>query len=397
MARHIVTGIDVGTQAIRIVVADFSKSDSSPRILAMVERPSFGMTHGYVSHPDDAIQSIRRAKAEAEQKANCRIKRAILSIGGETLSTFESSGSIAIARADGEITELDLKRVLLESEENIKNSTNYRIIHNIPLGYRLDNKPLPARPQGLKGSVLEVSSVFVAALEQHLGDLINAVESAGMQVDDCIAAPIAASIAALSKRQKAVGCLLADIGAETVSMTVFEDHLPIFMKTFPVGSSNITNDIALGFKISLEESNSIKHNPEASPYARAKLDEIITARLVDIFELMQATLKKINRSELLPAGAVIVGGGSRVGNIEHVAREILNIPAQLAPPLIMRSVTSGKGGKGAEGRFSADPVWATAYGLCLIGSDPGATQSAGIRMVNTTKNKVFEWLRQFLP
>ncbi|MBI1975758.1 MAG: pilus assembly protein PilM [Candidatus Vogelbacteria bacterium] len=397
MARTIVTGIDVGTQTIRVVVAEFSSGDSSPRVLAMVERPSFGLKHGYITHHDDAVQCIRRAKAEAEQKSHRRIRNAFLSVGGETLTTLESSGSIAIARADGEITDLDLERVLLESEQNIKDNLNYRIIHSIPLAYKLDGKPLPARPRGLKGSVLEVSSVFVAALEQHLEDLISAVVGAGVQVNDCIAAPIAASIATLSKRQKAVGCLLADIGAETVSMTIFEDSLPIFMKIFPVGGSDITNDIALGFKISLEESNHLKHNPDNSSYLRAKIDDIMTARLVDIFELIQASLKKIDRSGLLPAGAVILGGSSRIAGIEEIARKVLNIPAQLAPPIVLKASSDSKRQKESPGRATADPVWATAYGLCLVGNDPDSVKMPGQRVFQDILDKLFGWSRQFLP
>lgn len=403
MARHIVTGIDVGTQAVRVAVAEFSRGEAVPRILAMVERPSQGLKHGYISDFDDAVQSIRRAKAEAEQRARTRIRHAFLSVGGETLSSLESSGSIAISRADSEITDLDLQRVLLESEENLKGGLNYRVIHSIPLSYKLDGKPLPARPKGLKGSVLEVSSVFLVALEQHLEDLIAAVEGAGIQVDDVIAAPIAASIAALSKRQKAVGCLLIDIGAETVSMTVFEDHLPVFVKTFPVGGSDITNDIALGFKISLEESGHLKHNPETAPPPRTRLEEIIAARLEDIFEIIQATLKKINRSELLPAGAIILGGGSRAGDAAATARTILNIPAELAPPIQLRTLV-GKNGKeslaslpAGKAGIAADPTWATAYGLCLIGNNPDNIRSPGVKIIEQTKNKFFEWFRQFLP
>jgi cell division protein FtsA len=89
-------------------------------------------------------------------------------------------------------------------------------------------------------------------------DLVAAVEEAGLEVEDVVAAPLAASFIALSKMQKRVGCVLANIGAETLSIIVFEDNTPTSIKVFPVGAADITNDMALGLRISPEEAEQLK-------------------------------------------------------------------------------------------------------------------------------------------
>jgi len=151
------------------------------------------------------------------------------------------------------------------------------------------------KPQGMRGTKLEVESLFITTFEQHLNDLVTAIENTGIAVEDIMASSLAASFVMLTKAQKRAGCVLANIGAETVSIVVFENSTPISIKVFPLGSNDITNDIALGLKIPLEEAEKIKRGGMSSAnYSKRKLDEIIAARLTDIFELIQAHLKRFN-------------------------------------------------------------------------------------------------------
>ena len=142
-----------------------------------------------------------------------------------------------------------------------------------------------------------------------------------------MASPLAGSLVMLSKAQKRAGCVLANIGAETVSIVVFENNTPVSLKVFPIGSSDITNDIALGLKIPLEEAEKIKRGGMSdAAYSKRKLDEIISSRLTDIFELIDAHLKKHNRDGLLPAGIIITGGGSSITSVQDLARAALRLP-----------------------------------------------------------------------
>ena len=166
-------------------------------------------------------------------------------------------------------------------------------------------------------------TLLVTSLEQHLNDLVSAIENTGILVDDVMASPLAASLVMLSKTQKRAGCVLANIGAETVSIAVFENSIPISLKVFPLGSGDITNDIAIGLKIPLEEAERVKRGFTSNTnISKRKLDEIISARLSDMFGLIEAHLKSIKRNGLLPAGIIITGGGSGIADIEDLAKSL---------------------------------------------------------------------------
>jgi cell division protein FtsA len=265
-----------------------------------------------------------------------------------------------VTRADQEITDIDAEQAVLVAEESIPSALmqNRKIIYSIPILWKVDGKQVLGRVVGLKGIKLETKTLFVSCIESHLDDLVEAVEAAGVNVIDVVASPIAASFVTLSKSQKIAGCVLANIGAETVSIVVFENNIPISLEVFPIGGSDITN--ALGLKISLEEAESIKMGGvTATSYSRKKLEDIISARLGDIFELIETHLKKNGKSGILPAGIIITGGSSSIGPIEDLARSYLRLPSRIA------SLNIG------NGKFQVkDSSWSVAYGLCIISNLP---------------------------
>lgn len=386
MKERVIVGIDVGTYQIKVVVAKDvpGAPGAMPQIIATGFAESRGLRNGYVVNDQDATRSIQSAIFQAEKIAGFPLKRAYLAISSVGLDEMYSHGEIITSRADSEVTDTDTDKVLEDSEERIEEHIpNRRVLHDIPLSYTLDGERVLGRPHGRRGTKLEVDALFVTVIEQHVNDLINAVEAAGVAVEDVIASPLAASFVAVSKAQKRAGSLLVNLGAETLSLAVFENNLPLSLKVFPVGSNDITNDIALGLKIPLEEAERVKRGGGTS-YPKRKLEEIVASRLADMFELVDAHLKKIRRDGLLPAGVVITGGGANLQGIEEAARIALRLPARTF------FLDPGQNGK------VKDPLWTVAYGLCVWGASDQVERS-GIGMVKTTKNSLMKWLSQFLP
>ena len=260
MARHIAVGIDIGTYQIKVVIAEAGVPRDTPRILGVGVADTKGLRHGYIMHPNEAIESIRGAIVQAEETSGHKITKAFVSIGGIGLSHIISTGSVSITRADAEITDLDIKKVIELSQQDIPQSLsiNKKIIHAIPLAYKIDSKPVLGRPVGMKGVKLEVRTLSVTCLEHHLNELIQVIEELGIEVSDVMASPFASSLVMLNKTQKIAGCVLANIGSDTVSIVIYENNMPISLEVFPIGSNDITNDIALGLKVSLEEAENIK-------------------------------------------------------------------------------------------------------------------------------------------
>ncbi len=389
MSEHIITGIDVGTYQVKVAIVRVPKSRDErilPQIIGTGFAESRGLRNGYIINEADVVRSIRSAVAQAEKAAGVSVKKAYLSIGSIGLDEMVATGEIITSRADSEITNIDIEKAQADSEERIADHIpNRKVIHAIPLRYRIDGEEVLGKPQGMKGTKLEVDTLFITTFEQHLNDLIGAVERTGVYVEDVMASPLAASFVILSKTQRRAGCIMANIGAETVSVVVFEDLTPISLKVFPIGANDITNDIALGLKITLEEAEKIKRGGiTGTTFPKKKLEEIINARLSDIFELIDLHLKKIKKDGLLPAGIILTGGGSTTLGIQDLARTALNLPARIATLEV---------GKNTKVR---DASWAVAYGLCMIGASDGE-ESTAIGIAKATKRNILDWLSQFLP
>src|SRR3989344_4887954 len=235
MLRNITVGIDIGTYQVKVVVAELVKNQGdgnakfSTRIIGTGLGESKGMRHGYIINGAKVTQSIKTAVALAEKTSGVKIHKAFVAIGGIGLQGVTSTATTVISRADLEITELDIENIDEECEEGIPPALiqNRRILHSIPLSYKIDGKPVLAKtPLGMKGSKLEVKMLFVTCLDPHLNDLLQAVDESGIEVIDVMASPIAASFVTLSKQQKMAGAVLANIGAETISIVVFENNRP---------------------------------------------------------------------------------------------------------------------------------------------------------------------------
>lgn len=388
MADSTVVGIDIGTYQIKVVVVRQPRRGSEralPQIIGTGFAESRGMRHGYIVNEADVAKSVRQAVQEAEKNSGTLIKRAYISVGGIGLDEVHSHGEVITSRADSIITDADIAKALEDSEERVQDRIpNRKIIHAIPLTYHVDGEKVLGRAEGMHGTKLEVDSMFITCFEQHLNDIVSTIESLGIHVDDVMASPLAGSLVMLTKAQKRAGCVLANIGAETVSTVVFENGVPVSLKVFPIGSTDITNDIALGLKIPLEEAERIKRGAGGANYSKRKLDEIVAARLTDIFELIDAHLKKIKRDGLLPAGIVITGGGSGITTIQDLARASLRLPSRIA------TLDPGQNGK------VRDASWAVAYGLCMWGVSE-AGEDTGIRIAKKTGNALLNWFKQFLP
>jgi cell division protein FtsA len=241
----------------------------------------------------------------------------------------------------------------------------------------------------MKGARIAVETFFITCLERHVHDIVSAVEEAGIEVEDVAASPLAASFVALHKMQKRVGCVLVNIGSETLSIIVFEDSIPISIRVFPVGGTDITNDLALGLRISPEEAEQLKSGAVlGSTFPKRKIDDLIAKRVSDMFKLVEAHLKKIGKNELLPAGVIISGGGSAVHTMSDLAKTVLHLPSRYASLA-----------EGPNSRIELkDGSWAVAYGLTIW----GFTQGSGFEgerggSMRDMLQGFWRWFKKFLP
>ncbi len=358
MARQFYTGIDIGTYHVKVVIAAPGENPDLPlTILGTGTSSSRGLRHGYIIDKKEATKGVSEALARAIGSARVKVRSARVGLGGIGLDEIRSTGEVALTASGGIVTDREIERALRESEKRAgPKLTNRTIVHAIPLEYRVDGAKVFGKPLGLQGTRLAVDTLLITMLSRHQDDIVEAVEAAGIEVEGIMASPLAASLVTLTKAQKTAGVVLANIGAETLSVAVFEDDTPISLKIFPTGSAQITESIALSFRIPLPEAESLKRGGvTGSEVSEKKMQTIVGARLKEMYTVVNAHLKSMGRHRLLPAGVVITGGGSGLTSAAEIARAVMQLPSQVSQ-IGQMPRSSG-----------VDASWAVAYGLCRWG------------------------------
>ncbi len=379
----IITGLDIGTSCVKILVALKNPDSSKLEVLGISQGPLLGVRRGVVVNIDEVSKKISDLVREVQGSVEQKIDSVYTNIGGSHISVVPSQGAVAVSRADQRISQEDKERVI-QSAQTFSLPFNKEILEVFPQEFIVDGEGGIKDVLGLKGVRLEVKILALCAFSPYLDNLTNAVLNSGLQIEGIICSPIASSRAVLTPQQKELGVAVIDIGAGTTSLAVFEEGNLIHSAVFPIGSLNITNDIAIGLKCDIDTAERIKREfgscilpkkndknslPKAGKkikvvgagqeelvFSQKFLIEIIEARISEIFGLINKELKKIFRENLLPAGIVLTGGGSKLPKITELAKKELKLPCRIGVP---------QGFLGLE----EDTALSSVCGLVLHGAD----------------------------
>lgn len=408
MASNLVTGIDVGTSSIKIAVAE--NQNGIPVLKWIHKQPAKGLRKGAIVDLGEASQSINQAIFELKKFSKAALKNIYVNIGTPQIKAQPSRGIVAVSRADTEIYQDDVERVIRASQA-VNLPPNRTIIHNITREFIVDGVGDIVDPLGLSGNRLEVNSLVIDVFSPHVKNLVKGIELSGGRIGGLVFGPLASGRSALSKNQKDLGVALIDIGFGTTGLCVYEENKLIGVAKFPVGSGNISNDLAIVLKMpvtaaenlklqygyALSREISAKENVEPKKFfAEAKgvvsrrfIAEIIESRLAEILEFINNELRLMGKVGQLAGGAVLVGGGAKLPGLTELVRQELKLPTQI-----------GLAGddwlmEGAQ-RFSEcleDPEFVTVLGLVAWGADEEGWQ-ARTALPEFSVKKI---MRYFLP
>ena len=401
MASNLLLGLDIGTSWVKVVLAE--NKGGKPALRLIFKQPSLGLRRGAIVDLGEASQVVGRALFEVKKLYKSAIKNIYVNIGSTQVKAQSSHGIVAVSRADNEIYQDDMDRAIRASQA-VNLAANRTIIHNITREFIVDGIGDVTDPLGLSGSRLEVVSLIIDAFSPHIKSLTRAVELSGGRLAGMFFGPIVASRAVLSKKQKDLGVALIDIGASTTGLSVYEENKLIGVANFPFGAANVSNDLAIAFKIPVSAAEDLKvdvgcavareinskelvdlkkFSPEAKgTTSRRYIAGIIESRLAEIFEFVNNELKALGRAGQLPGGSVLVGGGAKMPGITELATQELKLTSQIGSPLREEWVVeSPKLSESFE-----DPEFAGALGLVLGGSDEErwkpAVPSSGFKLEN---------------
>jgi len=372
----IITGLDIGSSNIKLLVASKKEDEPDFKVLFQGEEPSLGVRRGVVIDTERVSRLIQILVDKARNEIGQRINPVFVNINGSHLFCTQSRGMVAVSRADRNISREDIERVLQEAVKAVSLPSNNEPLETVPKEFIVDGVGEIKTAEGLQGSRLETEVLILSCFSPYKNNLVQAVLDANLQVLDVVPSSIAASLAVLSQKQKEIGTALLDIGAGTSQLAVFREGDLAALSVFPIGSANITSDIAVGLRTDIDAAETIKlklgsclskgkekkekiniEGEEPLVFSHKALTNIVEARVSEIFEEAQKELKKFSKQEPLPGGVVLTGGGAKLPRIVELARKELKLPCRL-----------GKIYSFSE--LEDDLSYATACGLILRGANP---------------------------
>jgi cell division protein FtsA len=386
---RIIAGIELGSSKVATVIAqivtDQVSFERSINIVGVSSVESRGVKKGQIVDIEEAVEAIISGVEAAERMAGYNLEAAFISLGGAHISSQNSHGVVAISDPNGEITYEDVTRVI-EAASAVSLPSSREIIHVLPREFVVDGEAGVKDPVGMSGVRLEVDTHLITASAAALKNIRKAVNEVGINATELVYSGLAASEAVLTKTEKELGCVLIDIGGGTTSIAAFIDGALTFSGVLPVGAKNVTNDLAIGLRVSLESAEKIKLalSEEEKKPKKAKepgafeeydlstlgvtdakrvskktlIEGIIRPRLNEIFTMVRLALDREEFSARVPAGAIITGGGAEIVGVIESAKRMLLLPVRVGKP------------KGVGGLIDdvITPSFATPVGLILYGA-----------------------------
>ena len=369
MKQQIIAGLDIGTHSIKMAVLS-KREGGELEILGFGEEVSSGVRKGAVVHTEEVSKKVLALKNRIENISNQKIREVVVNVGGSHIFCVPSHGIVAVSRADGQISQEDVDRVL-QAAQAFSLPSNKEILEVFPQQFLVDGEEKIKEVVGMKGVRLEADVLAVCGFTPYIRNLTEAVSGAGLEIVDLIPSPLMSEAAVLSLQQKEIGCAVLDLGSGTTSLAVYEQGDLIHTVIFPVGSENITNDIAVGLRCEPDVAERVKvefgtcqrgsgkrteklelADGQFLTFSQKLLTHIIESRVKEIFQLVNKELKQISRQGMLPGGAVLVGGGAKLPKIVEEAKKDLKVTAKLGMPQGVVSLNS-------------DPAFLGVIGLCV--------------------------------
>jgi cell division protein FtsA len=396
--KRTIAGIDIGTDKVCTIIASINEENGDCNVIGVASTPSKGLRKSQIVDLEEAMGAITDSVEAAERMAGFNINEAFVSISGAHISSQNSKGVVAVSEPQGEISPVDVNRVI-EAARAIALPSAREIIHVVPRDYSVDAQTGIKDPVGMTGVRLEAEAHLITGSQTAMKNITKCVADLGISVQGLIFSGLASANSVLSETEKELGVVLVDIGGGSIALTSYIEGALTYSSVIPIGAKNITNDLAIGMRISLQSAETIKiylsktqssYTPAASSKPaeiakyrkdfdvvdlvklgikedtaqasrKALIEGIIRPRLNEIFSLIASQLKENNLIKNIPAGIVITGGGAETVSLIEVAKRTLGVPARVGSP---------KGLKGLVDELKS-PSFATASGLILYALKDG--------------------------
>ncbi|PIU03151.1 cell division protein FtsA [Candidatus Shapirobacteria bacterium CG08_land_8_20_14_0_20_39_18] len=431
MASKIIAGLDIGSSKIGTIIAQFNLEDAKTSIIGVSSTPSAGIRKGQVVNIEEATTAIISSVEAAERMAGYSVSKLLVSVGGAHIASQNSKGVVAVAEPEGEIGPEDVRRVI-EAARAISLPSSREIIHCLPRYFTVDSQDGVKDPLGMNGIRLEVETHIISGSSTSIKNLSRCVSEVGADIDSMVFSGIASAQAVLTETEKELGVVLVDVGGGTTSLVIYIEGAPSYTSVLPIGAKNVTNDLAIGLRLSLENAEKLKIalsdksiektlpdqsekkeeksndeldlaslgiNEDTKTVSRKTITEgIIKPRLNEIFTMVGLEIKKSGFAGMTPSGIVLTGGGALTVGAVDSCKRTLSMPVRIGIPTGLTGLVEDV----------LSPVFATVLGLILYRSSIQKTETTKVSLINFERitdkipigglaHKAIDFIKSLLP
>ncbi|MBD3653229.1 cell division protein FtsA [Kangiella sp.] len=373
--KRLIVGLDIGTSKVVAIVGEVG-SDNTVDIIGIGSHPSRGMKKGVVVNIESTVASIQRAIEEAELMAGCQIHSVYTGIAGSHIKSLNSHGIVAIK--DHEVTQSDVDRVI-DAAKAVAIPADQKILHVLPQEFVIDNQEGIREPVGMSGVRLEAKVHMVTGAVSAAQNITKCVARCGLETEDVILEQLASSYAVLTEDERELGVCLIDIGGGTTDIAIFTGGAIRHTAVIPIAGDQVTNDIAVALRTPTQFAEDIKIKYACALRQLTNLDEtievpsvgdrqprrlsrqiladVVEPRYSELFELVQAEIRRSGFENLIAAGIVITGGGSKMEGLMELAEEVFHMPVRQGMPQHIKGLVD----------VVKNPIYATGVGLLIYG------------------------------
>lgn len=380
----IIVGVDIGSSKVVTVAAQYFQEEERVNIIGVANSPANGIRKGQIIDIEEATESIVKSVEAAERMAGSSISEAFVGLSAPHIESVNSQGVVAVASPNEEINGEDVTRVI-EAAQAISLPSSREILHVIPRQFTVDGQKGVIDPIGMSGVRLEVESHIVTASSPAIKNMSKCLDEAGIKILSYVFSGFASAEAVLTPTEKELGVILLDIGGGITTLTIYTEGAPNHVAVIPVGARNVTNDLAIGLRLSLDESEKLKlilekYNQEDEVSLKklgvsdedkkislkTAIDGIVAPRLNEIFSLIGQSIRDSGFGGTTPAGIVLTGGGAKTIRAKQACQKVLGLPVRIGE--------SEKLGGIAEDLLSPD--FSSSIGLIFYGIKQKKLQKA---------------------
>ena len=366
-------GLDLGSSRTRCAVC--LVEDERLRFLGYGECESHGWVKSRVADQNAVTECVVEALRQAEARAQISVDAATVGFGGTTVRGANSRSRIELGRPR-EIEQRDVNRAL-DRAVKVQLRDDRAVLQLLPQDFIVEDQAGHRDPRSMLAQRLEANAHLITGSVQEHNCLVGAVNQAHIAVEETVYEPLAAHFACILPEDRREGTALVDIGAQSTDLVVYYDESLQLASSLPICGDHFTRDVALAFRISLEEAMLAKeeYGSATSEYTaenslievtsagdttcrelpRRLLNEIIEARAGELFDYVRRELTRVGMERSMLGGVVLTGGGARLPGMCDVAEATLRCQARNGLPVGIQD-------------WPAEldhPSWTTAAGLAM--------------------------------